>query len=203
MKKFDFDLILHPVRMRIILALTGSRRTSQELAEILNDVPQATLYRHINRLAQAGIIQVVEERPVRGTVEKVYAVDPQAGRLSEAEFAGLSKDEHMRYFVAFVTTLIGDFERYLENCPQIDFATDGVGYHKLPLELSDEEFGELAKALNEVLLPALQNLPAPGRRRRLLTTILMPDKDVPQAMQQPVARAEAQHNAQALTPNNE
>ena len=181
MKKFDIDLILHPIRMRIVMALTGKRLTSQELAESLSDVPQATLYRHIHRLAQAGIIQVVEERPVRGTVEKVYMLDPQAGRLSEAEFAGLSKEEHMRYFVAFITTLIGDFERYLENCPQIDYAADRVGYHKLPLELSDEEFQAMAKALNEVLIPALQNPPAPGRRRRLLTIVLMPDMDEPQA----------------------
>ena len=51
---------------------------------------------------------------------------------------------------------------------------DGVGYRQVPLELSDQEFAELAGRLDAALAPVLQNAPADGRRRRMLTTIVMP-----------------------------
>ena len=49
-KKTKVDLILHPIRMRILMALSGSQKTSQQLADDLRDVPQATLYRLVAEL---------------------------------------------------------------------------------------------------------------------------------------------------------
>ena len=42
------DLLAHPVRLRIILALSQNEEmTAQQLGEALTDIPQATLYRHL------------------------------------------------------------------------------------------------------------------------------------------------------------
>jgi DNA-binding transcriptional ArsR family regulator len=174
-KKTKVDLVLHPIRMRILMALSGSQKTSQQLADDLRDVPQATLYRHINRLAKAGIIQVVEERPVRGTVEKVYAVDTRTTMLSAEDIANFSKDDHMRYFIAFVATLLDDFSRYIQHSETLDLAADGVGYHKFPLELSDEELKSLSAEMSAALAPYLENQPGKDRRRRIFSSIVMPD----------------------------
>jgi DNA-binding transcriptional ArsR family regulator len=169
------DLVLHPIRVRILMALAGSQKTSQQLADDLRDVPQATLYRHINRLAKAGIIEVVEERQVRGTVEKVYTLVVRASTLTPEEAANFSKDDHMRYFIAFVATLLDDFSRYVHHSEKIDPAADGVGYHKFPLELSDEELKSLSAKLNAALAPHFDNQPGPDRRRRIFSFIVMPD----------------------------
>ena len=67
-------LILHPVRIQIITAMSTQRMTARELSEVMPDIPQTTLYRHLNALLRGGVIQVVEEYPVRGTVERVYAL---------------------------------------------------------------------------------------------------------------------------------
>jgi DNA-binding transcriptional ArsR family regulator len=174
-KKTKVDLILHPIRMRILMALSGNQKTSQQLADDLRDVPQATLYRHINRLAKAGILQVVEERPVRGTVEKVYTVDTRTTMLSAEDIANFSKDDHMRYFIAFVATLLDDFSRYLQHSERLDLAADGVSYHKFPLELSDEELKSLSAKMNADLAPYLDNQPGQDRRRRIFSSIVMPD----------------------------
>jgi len=40
--------------------------------------------------------------------------------------------------------------------------------------LSDEEFQDFLRDLRQVLLARLANQPAPGRTRRLLSTIVMP-----------------------------
>ena len=169
------DLILHPIRMRILMTLAGEKKTSQQLAEELRDVPQATLYRHINRLAKARVIQVVEERQVRGNIEKVYTIDELTAHLSAEEVAGFNKDDHMRYFIAFVASLLDDFSRYLQHSDTIDFSADGVGYQKFPLELSDEELEALTTKINQAFEKYSHNQPGQGRRRRSFSFAIMPD----------------------------
>jgi len=170
------ELILHPVRMRIIVVVARRQLTARQLGELLADVPQATLYHHLGLLTRGGILRVVEERPVRGTVEKVYALASDA-HVAEGDIAHATPEDHMRYFTAFVAGLLADFARYLRR-DVINLAADGVGYHQMVLYLSDEELKQFGAALNGVLLPLLANEPSPGRERRLLSTILMPDEEV-------------------------
>lgn len=168
------DLLLHPVRLRVVQALAGGRRLSAgELATELVDVPQASLYRHIARLADAGVLAVVAERPARGTAERVYALVDSAASLSGEDLAHAGREDHLRYFTVFLSGLIDDFGRYLD-AGDPDFAADGVGYRQVPLELTDQEFAELAGRLNAALAPVIGNRPGPGRRRRMLTTVVMP-----------------------------
>lgn len=170
------ELILHPIRMRIIQAVIGRSMTAGQLGEALPDVAQATLYRHLNKLSSAGLLTVVEERPVRGTVEKVYALLENAASLSSDDVAQISKEDHMRYFGVFVASLLGEFQRYLQQ-ETIDFEADGVGYRVVALYLSDKEFRHLLDIRNSALLSALSNQPGPGRRRRLFASIIMPAGD--------------------------
>ena len=189
--KQKVDLILHPVRMRLLLSLVGQPHTAQELAEMLPDVPQATLYRHLNRLAEGGVVAVIEERAVRGATEKVYAADAHAGFVSPDEMAQASRDEHMRFFLAFMATLLDDYSRYLQR-KHIDLLADGVGYRKHVLYLSEEEFAEFVQRLNESLAPFFQNEPTPDRTARLFSTIMMPgDGTIAAAEPQPVDQTTA------------
>src|SRR5262249_3319406 len=142
----------------------------------LADGPQATLYQHPGLLTRGGILRIVEERPVRGTVEKVYALASDA-HVAEGDLADATPEDHMRYFTAFVAGLLADFARYLRR-DVIHLAADGVGYHQTVLYLSDEELKQFGEALSGVLLPLLAHEPKPGRERRLLSIILMPDDEV-------------------------
>lgn len=169
------DLVLHPVRMRLVLALAKESLTSLQLSERLADVPQATLYRHINRLSQAGVIKVVEERPVRGVLEKVYAIDPGRTSLGPEALSELTKEDYMRLFLGFVATQLDEFGRYLESRAQPDMVADGVGFRKYPLELSDAEFVEFSRALGEVLRDFIGKPPAPDRKPRILSLTILPE----------------------------
>jgi DNA-binding transcriptional ArsR family regulator len=178
MKELKADLILHPVRMRIFMALVNHPMTAGQIAEVLSDVAQATLYRHIKLLADAGLLTVVEERPTRGTVEKVYALNQAQTTLGADEAAQLSKEDHLRYFTIFVATLIGDLERYLQQ--ENAEITKEVSYFKFPIYLSDEELITVSNTINENLLPLLNNPPGSGRQRRIIASILLPDADEPE-----------------------
>ena len=170
------DLILHPVRMRILMALVGQQMTAGDLAKALPDIAQATLYRHINTLAEGGILTVVAENRVRGTVEKVYTMEAHGGNLTPEDLAEFSKDDHLRLFTTFMTSVLESFARYLERHETPNFAQDGVGYRQVPLHLTDAELVTLTQALNGVLQPYLALEPDETRQRRILTTILIPEE---------------------------
>src|SRR5437899_614102 len=131
MKETKADLLLHPIRLRIIQAFVPPKRlTAQAIGAMLPDVPPATLYRHLNTLTRGGVLAVVERRQVRGTTEKVYALLAGGTHLSPSDLAAASKEDHLRYFTTFVATLLGDFARYLER-DHADFVADGVGYRQV------------------------------------------------------------------------
>ncbi len=172
------DLLLHPIRLRIVQALLGSPMTPLRLKDVLVDVPQATLYRHLNQLHEGGLLEVVGEQPVRGGVERTYGVVAEAVALGPDDYEDATAADHLRFFTTFLGTLIDAFGAYLDGGSP-DFVSDGVGYRQIPLWLSDEEFEEIVTALGSAVRPALDNRPAPGRRRRLITTIVMPDVRAP------------------------
>ncbi len=160
--------------MRIIRVLSdGKGRTVQEIGTKLADVPTATLYRHIKKLLEGEFLEVVEERQVGGAVERVFALRDQAGFLSAEDIAHATKEDHMRYFTLFCAMLMSDFNDYLQR-ETIDFVADGVGYRTVSLYLDDHEFLELVARLQECIAAYKDNRPAPGRRRRLLSTVVMP-----------------------------
>lgn len=172
------DIILHPVRLRILRNLVGGRPLSaQEIGEFLPDVPIASLYRHLKKMATMGVITVAEERPVRGTVERFFTISGDGGQ-PPSDLSGMSTDDHMRYFLTFISILVGDFERYLLGGP-VDLLEDGAGYRQVALQLSSDELAQLTRSLASTLSPYLSNEPGPGRRRRILTTILIPDPQAP------------------------
>lgn len=166
------DILLHPLRLRIVLAVAGRRRTTQSIHEDLPDVSHATLYRHINRLIEAEVLEVVEERPVRGGVERTLALVEGAASFGPDDLAGADRDELLGYFVRVMAGLIADFGRYLD-APGADPARDRVGFRQVPIWLSDDEFDEFAAAMTAIIEPAHTNDPE-GRRRRLFTTVVMP-----------------------------
>src|SRR5258708_6825133 len=167
--------------MRLLVALARRQLTAGQLSALLPDIPQATLYHHLGILTRAGLLHVVSERPVRGTLEKRYALADDTALLSPADLAHASREDHLRYFTLFVASLLADFARYLQQDAPLDLLADGVGYRETPFYLSDEEFAQAAAAVNHALLPFLGNQPAPHRRRRLLATILFPDAASPDA----------------------
>lgn len=167
------ELVFHPVRMRILHSLLrDGPSTAARLGDVLPDVPPATLYRHLKRLAEGGAIEVVEERPVRGVVERVYAAAAGAS-LGREELEGIPPEAHLRYFGVFVAGLLESFQRYLEG-GAADLARDRAGYRQFPMHLSDAEADELIGEMNELLSRAMRNEPRPDRRRRVLTRILIP-----------------------------
>ncbi len=182
------DLLLHPVRLRIVQAFLGDRAlTTSELSAELSDVPPASLYRHVARLVDAGVLQVVAERRVRGAVERTYVLRLAAARVGLDEIAAMSPDDHRQMFRAFAAGLLADFDRYLQR-DSVDLVKDGVSFGIEGFWLDDAEFRDLMLDLYRVLQPRRLNLPKPGRRRRLLASVLLPGEKKQRRAETPEGR---------------
>lgn len=178
----DPDLLLHPVRLRIVQALVGQQLTALQLVQRLGDVPQATVYRHVRALADGGVLEVAEEVAVQGGVERRWTVAGGSAVVGAEALRGTPDEVHQRRFTTFLGTLLGAFTRAVEAAPG-DPVDEALGYRVTPLWLDDEELEALVARLREVVGEAFANGPAPGRRRRLLATVLLPDADTPDGEQ--------------------
>jgi hypothetical protein len=173
------DLLLHPVRLRVVQAFLGDRvLTTGEVREELPDVPVASLYRHVGLLADAGILAVVGERKVRGAAERSYRLVLEAASVDAADAAAMTADDHRRAFATFVGALLSDFDRYVGRAAPAgtapDLLADRVGYRTAAVWVTDEEFDEMMAELAAVLRARMAHQPDGSRRRRLVTTVHIP-----------------------------
>ena len=171
------DLLLHPIRLRIVMALAGEELTTAGIGGRVPDVPQATLYRQVATLAEAGLLEVVGEEKKRGGVERTYRVVAGAAGIGPEEAAAMTTEEHMNGFVTFVGALVDSFARYLDH-EKSEPSQDAVGYRQAALWLSPDDAVKLAKAIGDLVDPFLERSDAAGKERILFNTILIPDVSV-------------------------
>ena len=179
MSKSRADVIFHPIRARIIVEVSGRRITAKELSEAMPGIPRATLYRHINTLTEGGILVVVEENQVRGTVERVYALNREVTDLSPEELSQMTRGDFEQAFTVFVTGLLGDLTRYLDSREpeNIDLVADGLKFGKVQLYLTEAEFEALLAQVYGAIESVVGNEPARDRRPRIASVTFIPTGD--------------------------
>ncbi len=138
-------------------------------------MPAGSLYRHVALLARAGVLQVVAERRVRGTIERTYTLRLFAAQIQPGEAAAMTLEEHAQ---AYIAGLLADFDRYLASGPP-NPVRDGADYRVAAMWLTDGELAGFLEDLRSIAQPRLANAPGQGRRRRMLFTILLPEPGKP------------------------
>lgn len=173
--KTKTDVIVHPVRLRIIVALTRSPRTAAELERSLGDVPLPSIYRHLAILRDGGIIAEedggadgtadstegrnagdgnapVPKTTSRGTRRK-RGPDDRRYRVVDAnvgadDAASMTIDQHRVAFATFAASLIDATNRALDSLSDpSELITLPFGYHVHPVAIAPEHIGELSREL--------------------------------------------------------
>lgn len=170
----SLKLLAHPVRLRIIHALRGGRvLTAGRLCERVGEVSKATVYRHLELLTEAGVLEVVEERRVRGAVERHYRLRAERAGVEAGQLARMTKDDHRVAFAAAIAALQAEFEAYLDD-QDSDPAADPVGYRQHAVWLSRQEVETVIRAMRAAILPILENQASEDRTQYLLSPVLFP-----------------------------
>ena len=105
-------VVSDPLRVSILEELCLEPRTTKQVAELLGEKP-TRLYHHVDALAEAGLIRLVNTRQVRGTVEKYFQAVGRAFRADPGIFRQADGDDDQYQTLADVTTTV--FERTAEE----------------------------------------------------------------------------------------
>lgn len=166
--------ILNPVRMRIIqMLIKNDTATVQQIAKDLPDIPQASLYRHLNKLVNSKIISVVQENKIRGTFEKVYKLERNPYTAIGDKLDSGNKGEQFDFFYNFLMALLGDFEEYM-SWDKADLQRDGAIFRSAAMYMDDEEYLKFINELKNIFNKVKDNEPSEKRKLRKITTISIP-----------------------------
>ncbi|MFD6395046.1 helix-turn-helix domain-containing protein [Nocardia sp. NPDC060259] len=173
------ELLAHPVRLRIVHALSGGRvMTTSQLCACMPDVSKATVYRHVDLLAEHDILELAGEQRVRGAVERSYRLRRERAVIDSA--ASASVDDHRRIFAVAMATLLAEFQTYLDS-DNADPVGDLVGYRQHAIWLDRDELAIFIADLRAVIAPRLAQSATADRDPYLLSPILFPLASAPSA----------------------
>ncbi|MBC7806726.1 MAG: helix-turn-helix domain-containing protein [Akkermansiaceae bacterium] len=166
------ELMMHPVRFRVLMALSGRELTTRQIAEALPDISRASVYRHVHALHEGGLIYVTKELLNRATVEKVYT--PVTGRATLVPEPERTPDDYLRYFGVFTQSFVDQFRVYVKQ-PGARPIEDGVSHWDEAVFLSSAERDALVAEIQAAVSRHKRNQPSPERVRFHVARILIPE----------------------------
>lgn len=85
-------LLADPLKLRLVQAFAESAKTTKQVAAELGE-SVTKLYRHVDALHDSGLLEVVEEKQKRGTIERTFRAVAQRFEADHSLFSGEAGDE--------------------------------------------------------------------------------------------------------------
>jgi len=167
-----------PVNAKIILEIYERENiTAKQLSDKFSDIPPATLYRHLRKMSDNDILRIAETNRVRGTVERVYALNLD---LYEDVRKSVEANDGRAYLQIITQSILGVLREFKEYTAQadIDIINDGSGFSVAPVYATTEELKETLTKVRELLKPLYNNLPDGQRHLHNICIITTPPKNI-------------------------
>jgi DNA-binding transcriptional ArsR family regulator len=154
-------IVAHPTRVRAFSILAERTASPVEIAgEIGKDVGHVGY--HVRKLQELNLIELVDERPVRGAVEHFYRAIARP-HIKEKEFATQTIEEREAFTRYLLQLHVADLSRAMDQ-HTIDVRTNRW-IMRLPMVVDEEGFDELA-ALHAELYERTLDIQARSDERR-------------------------------------
>jgi DNA-binding transcriptional ArsR family regulator len=145
-------IVAHPTRAHSFMILAERTASPVEIAQELGKDVGHVGY-HVRKLQQLGLIELVDERPVRGAVEHFYRAIERP-YVSEEEFTAQSVEEREVFTRAILQLHVADVARAMD---QHTFDARPTRYIlRTPLLVDEEGFDELGDLHAEMYERTLQ-----------------------------------------------
>jgi DNA-binding transcriptional ArsR family regulator len=151
--------LAHPLRMRIFAILEERVASPSQIAEEL-DAPLGNVSYHVRQLAELGLISLVKETPVRGTLEHHYRAEIRP-RISGRAFSAAPK---LVKQATVGSTLAQIGEAVNRAAGEGGFSREDAHLSRLPLVLDSQGWGEVAAELESLIESVDKIQRASGRR---------------------------------------
>jgi DNA-binding PadR family transcriptional regulator len=172
------DCFANPVMCKLFLDICQRETvTAKQLAETYPDVAQTTLYRCLKRMTSDGLIKVVGENPVRGTVEKTYSIAVNVEESIADIIANNDGDAYMLLFMQYISGFVTAFQTYSRR-KDIDLQKDMAAFTTAPIFATDDELIAALTKIGEVITGLFENNPSKERKPRNLGLIITPPLNI-------------------------
>ncbi|MEY8351313.1 transcriptional regulator [Bacillus cereus] len=154
------EILMHPVRIKIFQALMRNREnglTPLEMVKIIKDVPQATLYRHLQTMVHSSIVHVIKEKKVKSVSEKYYAINEEEAKIDGSEWKELSSKEKLDYISYYQLSLMTQYQSYLKKLGEQNRQEDSATFSVVELKIDEDHFIKFQNELNELMIKYYQN----------------------------------------------
>lgn len=158
-------IVAHPTRVRSFSILAERTASPVEIAqEIGKDVGHVGY--HVRKLQQLNLIELVDEKPVRGAVEHFYRAVARPV-INEKEFAAQTMEEREAFTRYLLQLHVADLSRAMDE-HTIDARTNRW-VMRVPMVVDEEGFEELS-ALHAEIYERTLDIQARSDERRAGTT---------------------------------
>ncbi|MFJ7755245.1 helix-turn-helix domain-containing protein [Peribacillus muralis] len=148
------EVLMHPVRMKISQVLMRNKEhgmTPLEMVKTIEGVPQATLYRHIQAMLDAGIIRIIKEKKVKSVSEKYYALNEMEATINVEDWKKASAEKKLDYVSLYQLSLMTQYQSYLTKMEEQNGKEDGATFSIVELKLAEDRFMQFQNELNELM----------------------------------------------------
>lgn len=137
-------VLSNPVRMQVMQYLqTHGEATTKQISEAITDVPAPTLYRHINTLLKEEVLLVKEERKVRGSLERLLAINVE--KMARTVNNSISETAYQ-----FLMELFMKFQKYSSK-EDADPQKDRLSLRTCVFTLTDDSFDSFMQEIGTVM----------------------------------------------------
>jgi len=148
----DFDLFKNQVRFKIALELIDRDEglSIMQLHKLLKEIPQATLYRHVNSMIEDSLLKVVGNQRVGKVEEKIYALNTTGYRIKEEDWASATYTEKANFISFYFVYILQNYKNYHDSRVE-EGSQDKSTFSLVKLNLPDESFNEFQSELRSLL----------------------------------------------------
>ncbi len=166
-----------PLNAKLIIEMKDrGEATASQLMETFQDIPQATLYRRLQKMLKDGILKVVGENQIRGTLEKVYALDFDIAKIEQRLAKDNDGEMYMQLVTYYMLGILKEFDEYTSS-DGIDLANDGSGCSIAPIYATHEELTGALLKIGEIITDLQSHKPDGKRKLHNLCIITTPPKN--------------------------
>ena len=148
----NLDLFKNQVRFKIALELIDRDEgmSIMQLNKRLDDVPQATLYRHVNAMLQDSLLKVIGVQRAGKVEEKIYALNTSGYKIKEEDWTSATYDEKVNFVSLYFMYILQNYKNYQETLSLTD-SPDQATFSLVKLNLPDETFRTFESELAALL----------------------------------------------------
>jgi DNA-binding transcriptional ArsR family regulator len=167
-------IVAHPTRVKCLSILAERRASPNQIATELNEDVGHVSY-HIKKLMSLGVVELIDERKVRGAIEHFYRAVTLA-YVSDEEWAKLSVEERRPYSLYTLQLVMADaaqateagtfdrrFDRYLTRTPAVVDEEGWSEFNKLheemlerTMEIKAASASRMAESPEATAIPIMQ-----------------------------------------------